>query len=86
MITQEDFAARCAAAAAALALVYAGTPVDQVVASLATVRANLVTELAKAGFGGEVDIGALVDNFVGAVMRRKVEIERTIPGGRSKLN
>jgi len=73
---QMEFAERCSAAAADLALMYAGQPDEMVTQSLARMRTNLQTELANV-FDASVDIPKVVDLFIDAILARKREIEAT---------
>jgi hypothetical protein len=75
MTTQMEFAQRCAAAAADLALAFAGQPDDQVTQSLAQMRTNLQAELANV-FDASVNVPRVVDLFIDAILARKREIER----------
>ncbi len=74
MTTPADFAARCAATAAELALFYAGEPDEKVASSLAAMRTNMQAELSKL-FAAGADIPAAVDLFIEAILARKREIE-----------
>jgi hypothetical protein len=71
---QMQFAERCAAAAADLALAFAGQPDEKVTQSLAQMRTNLQTELANV-FDASVDVPKVVDLFIDAILMRKREIE-----------
>jgi hypothetical protein len=75
MTPQMDFAQRCAAAAADLALAFAGQPDEKVTQSLAQMRTNLQTKLVSV-FDASVDVPKVVDMFVAAILARKREIER----------
>jgi hypothetical protein len=75
MTPQMEFAERCAAAAADLALAFAGQPDEKVKRSLEQMAANLRTELTKE-FSAEVDVARVVGLFVEAILARKREIER----------
>jgi hypothetical protein len=75
MTTSFEFAERCAALAANLALAFAGEPEEKVTQSLAQMRTNLQTELAKA-FAADVYVSTVVGLFVDAILTRKREIER----------
>jgi hypothetical protein len=75
MTPQMEFAERCAAVAAELALAFAGQPDDQVTQSLAQMRTNLQTELANV-FDASVNVPRVVDLFIDAILARKREIER----------
>lgn len=74
MTPQLEFAQRCAAAAADLALLYAGQPDEMVTRSLEQMSANLRTALAKE-FSADVDVPKVVELFVDAILTRKREIE-----------
>jgi hypothetical protein len=69
-----EFAERCAAAAADLALAFAGQPDEKVKRPLEQMAANLRTELTKE-FSADVDVPRVVELFVDAVLVRKREIE-----------
>ena len=89
MTTQADFAERCAAVVDELGLLYAGEPDEKVSSSLATMRANLVAELTKMFTNTDVDLRAMVDRFIRAIVERKAEIERDAKradGCRPRLN
>jgi K+-sensing histidine kinase KdpD len=73
MTTQAEFAERCAAAAADLALFFVGAPDEQMLASLQQTRINLETELSET-FGAEVAT-AIAQAFVATVIRHRREIE-----------
>ena len=75
MTHQMEFAQRCAAVAADLALAFAGQPDEKVARSLEQMSANLRTALAKE-FSADVDVRRVVDLFVDAILARKREIER----------
>jgi hypothetical protein len=75
MTTPMQFAERCAAVAADLALAFAGQPDEKVTQSLAQMRTNLQAELANV-FDASVDIPKVVDLFIDAILARKREIER----------
>jgi hypothetical protein len=75
MTPQVEFAERCAAAAADLALAFAGQPDEMVTRSLEEMSANLRTKLANV-FDASVDIPRVVDLFIDAILARKREIER----------
>jgi len=75
MTPQMEFAERCAAVAADLALAFAGQPDEKVSQSLAQMRTNLQTELANV-FDASVDVPKVVDLFIDAILARKREIER----------
>jgi hypothetical protein len=72
---QMQFAERCAAVAADLALLYAGQPDEMVTRSLEQMSANLRTSLAKE-FSADVDVPKVVALFIDAILARKREIER----------
>ena len=72
MTTQAEFAERCVAAAADLALYFVGAPDEQMLASLHQTRTNLETELAET-FGAEVAT-AIAEAFVATVIRHRREI------------
>jgi hypothetical protein len=73
MTTPVEFAERCEAAAADLALALAHEPDDRVAASLEQTRANLEAKLSKVF---EVaDAAAVAKMFVAAVVARRREIE-----------
>jgi hypothetical protein len=72
MTTQAEFAERCAAAAADLALFFVGAPDEQMLASLHQTRTNLETELSET-FGAEV-AAAIAQAFVATVIRHRREI------------
>jgi hypothetical protein len=76
MTPQMEFAQRCAAVAADLALAFAGQPDEKVTQSLAQMRTNLQTELANV-FDASVDVPKVVDLFIDAILVRKREIEAT---------
>jgi len=78
MTTPLEFAQRCAAAAADLALAFAGQPDEKVTQSLAQMRTNLQTELANV-FAADVDVPRVVDLFVDAILARKREMSETGP-------
>jgi hypothetical protein len=72
--TPVEFAERCAAAAADLALALAHEPDDEkVAASLAAMRANLEARLTKVFV--VADAAAVAEMFVAAVVARRREIE-----------
>jgi hypothetical protein len=75
MTPQMEFAQRCAAAAADLALMYAGQPDEIVNRSLEQMAANLRTELTKE-FSAAVDVPRVVELFIDAILVRKREIDR----------
>ena len=79
MTPQMEFAERCAAVAADLALAFAGQPDEKVTQSLAQMRTNLQTELANV-FDASVDVPKVVDLFIDAILVRKREIEATAAG------
>jgi hypothetical protein len=71
MTPQMEFAQRCAAAAADLALLYAGEPEEKMLAALSQTRQNLAAELTET-FGA--DVAALfADRFVATVIGRRRE-------------
>ena len=74
---QMQFAERCAAVAADLALAFAGQPDEQVTRSLDQVRTNLQTKLAKE-FSADVDVPRVVELFIDAILVRKREIEAAV--------
>jgi hypothetical protein len=74
-----QFAERCAAVAADLALAFAGQPDEKVTQSLARMRTNLQTELANV-FDASVDVPKVVDLFIDAILVRKREIEAAAAG------
>jgi hypothetical protein len=78
---QMEFAERCAAAAADLALAFAGQPDEQVTRSLAQMAAKLRTELANV-FSANVDVPKVVDLFIDAILDRKREIEAAVARAR----
>jgi hypothetical protein len=82
---QMEFAQRCAAAAADLALAFAGQPDEQVTRSLEQMAANLRTKLTKE-FSSSVDVPRMVDLFVDAVLVRKREIEAAVAAVPRALN
>jgi hypothetical protein len=63
-----------------LALLYAGEPDAKVASSLVGVRANLEAKLANVKFGTAVDVRALADRFIQAILERKAAIERDAQG------
>jgi predicted DNA-binding ArsR family transcriptional regulator len=71
--TPVEFAERCAAAAADLALALAHEPDEKVAASLAAMRANLEARLTKVFV--VADAAAVAEMFVAAVVARRREIE-----------
>jgi hypothetical protein len=73
MTTPVEFAERCAAAAADVALALAHQSDEKVAASLATMRANLEAKLARVFV--DADAAAVVELFVAAVIARRREIE-----------
>jgi hypothetical protein len=73
MTTPAEFAERWAATAAELALFFAGEPDERVASFLDTMRMNLKAELTKMFVGGDVDICAMVDRFIQAIVERKSE-------------
>jgi hypothetical protein len=75
MTPQMEFAERCAAAAADLALIYAGQPDEIVTRSLEQMSANLLAKLTKE-FSADVDVPKVVELFIDAILARKREIER----------
>lgn len=83
MTPQMEFAERCAAVAADLALIYAGQPDEIVTRSLEQMSANLLTKWTKE-FSADVDVPKVVELFVDAILARKREIERD--AGPSALN
>jgi hypothetical protein len=74
---QMEFAQRCAAVAADLALAFAGQPDEQVTQSLDQMRTNLQTELENV-FDASVDVPRVVELFIDAVLVRKREIEAAV--------
>jgi hypothetical protein len=81
MTTQAEFAERCAAAAADLALFFVDAPDDQMLAALYQVRADMEAKLVTT-FGA--DVAALVAQaFVAAVVGHRREIEAA--GGTSRV-
>jgi hypothetical protein len=76
---QRQFAERCAAVAAELALAFAGQPDEKVARSLEQMSANLRIKLTKE-FSAAVDVPRVVALFVDAVMARKREIEAATLG------
>ena len=73
MTTQAEFAERCVAAAADLALFFVGAPDEQMFASLHQTRTNLETELSET-FGADV-AAAIAAAFVATVIRHRRELE-----------
>jgi hypothetical protein len=73
MTTPVEFAERCAAAAAEVALAFAGESDEKVAASLAAMRANLEAKLSKVF--ADVDAATVAKMFVAAVVARRREIE-----------
>jgi 7-keto-8-aminopelargonate synthetase-like enzyme len=73
MTTQAEFAERCAAAAADLALYFVGAPDEQMLASLHQTRTNLEADLAET-FGADV-AAAIAQAFCAAVIGHRREIE-----------
>jgi len=73
MTTPVEFAERCAAAAADLALALAHESDESVAASLAVMRANLEAKLSKVFV--VADAAAVAEMFVAAVVARRREIE-----------
>jgi hypothetical protein len=73
MTTQAEFAERCAAAAADMALFFCGASEEQMLASLHQTRINLEANLAET-FGAEVAT-AIAAAFVATVIRHRREIE-----------
>jgi hypothetical protein len=80
MTTPTEFAERCGAVAAELALFYAGEPDEKVALLLAALRTNIQAELAKI-FAAGADIPAAVDLFIEAILSHKHEIEASALGG-----
>jgi hypothetical protein len=72
MTPQMEFAERCAAAAADLAVLYAGEPEEKMLAALSETRQNLATELT--GTFGAEGAAQLADRFVAAVVSRRREL------------
>jgi hypothetical protein len=72
MTTPVEFAERCTAAAAELALAFAHESDESVAASLATMRANLEAKLSKVFV--VADAAAVAEMFVAAVVARRREI------------
>ena len=82
---QMQFAERCAAVAADLALAFAGQPDEKVTQSLALMRTNLRTALAKE-FSAAVDVPRMVELFIDAILVRKREIEAAVAAVPRALN
>ena len=76
MTTPVEFAERCAAAAADLALALAHEPDDRVATSLEQMRANLEAKLSKVF--ANADAVTVAKMFVAAVVARRREIEKGI--------
>ena len=74
---QMEFAQRCAAAAADLALAFAGQPDEKVTQSLEQMAANLHAALTKE-FSASVDVPRVVELFIDAILVRKREIEAAV--------
>jgi len=72
MTTQAEFAERCAAAAAELALFFVGVSHPEMMQSLVTMQANLQAGLAQT-FGADVGT-QIAAAFVATVVRRRREI------------
>jgi hypothetical protein len=72
MTPQMMFAERCAAAAADLALLYAGEPEELITAALSQTRENLASELAET-FGAE-GAALFAAKFVETVIGRRREL------------
>jgi len=85
MTPQMEFAQRCAAVAADLALAFAGQPDEQVTRSLDQMRTNLQTELTKE-FSASVDVPRVVELFIDAILVRKREIEAAVAAVPRALN
>jgi hypothetical protein len=73
MTTQVEFAERCTAAAADMALFFVGAPEEKMLASLHQTRINLEADLAET-FGADV-AAAIAEAFVATVVRHRREIE-----------
>jgi hypothetical protein len=72
MTPQMEFTQRCAAAAADLALLYAGEPEEKVLAALSETRQNIAAELAET-FGAE-GAALFAAKFVETVIGRRREL------------
>jgi hypothetical protein len=71
-----------AATVAELALFHAGKPGEDVAASLEATRANIVAGLTEMFTNTDVDLVAMVDKFIRAIVERRAEIERNAMGAR----
>jgi hypothetical protein len=71
-MTPQMFAERCAAAAADLALIYAGEPEEKMLAALSQTRRNLAAELTET-FGAEA-AAMFADRFVAAIVGRRRQL------------
>jgi hypothetical protein len=63
---------------AEFALFHAGEPDDHVAAALEATRANIVADLIDMFPNTDVNLRALVDRFIQAIVEQKAEIERDV--------